>query len=77
MRRFGDPLEPHVVFVITEPKLFITNQQKGRQRMKRPKRESNLKWLMKLILWLFVLTAAVFIVTFIFTIIVAIKRFMF
>lgn len=45
--------------------------------MKRPKRESNLKWWMKLILWLFVLTAAVFIVTFIFTIIVVIKRFMF
>lgn len=77
MRRYGDPLEPNVVFVITEPKPFITNQQKGRQRMKRPKRESNLKWWMKLILWLFVLTAAVFIVTFIFTIIVAIKRFMF
>ena len=77
MQRFGDPLEPNVVFVITEPKQFIANQQKGRQRMKRPKRESNLKWWMKLILWLFVLTAAVFIVTFIFTIIVVIKRFMF
>lgn len=36
-----------------------------------------MKWWMKLILWLFVLTAAVFIVTCIFTIIVAIKRFMF
>lgn len=55
----------------------VIDQQKGRQRMKRPKRESNLKWWMKLILWLFVLTAAVFIVTFVFTIIVAIKRFMF
>ena len=36
-----------------------------------------MKWWMKVILWLFAATAAVFIVTFIFTIIVAIKRFMF